>query len=841
VFVVALLVVVGAPAAPKPVPGQKEALAALAKAAAKHWLDPATAKADRGQIARAAHLVRVLPIARGRYVENALEQVAALDGRLTAPRAAALFGQLRANDDWFAKQAAPATSRDIADSDGIVYRWFPGQCFEFHPLANFGALNNDVAKRDVAATQRLADALVARGSHVGSGGIAWEYYFHFDGGRPGWTSGMAQAVAAQAFARAALLVTNETSAYNLEARGAYLAIPGRLTTSVSGGPWIRLYSFKTVQVLNAQLQSVLSLQSYATNTADTSAAALATQMQEAAAATLPQFDTGYWMDYSLAGAPSPLSYYDFVLQLLKKLSPADSRFAVARAGFEPYLHQAPAFQVANAPAGDVRFWLSKPAWVSVATGGGPTVRLYLAGGWHTLRLPAPKRAGMYVVKVTATDPAGNQASFTALPLVRVAALPGKRAPARTTAGTTAPAAPAFVTGAGIDSAAQAPQAVSLGLGLVRLTVPWQPGETTADPTFAASLQTLPSTAGLVLEVDAGQLPADDAGRSELAQYAASLAQQAPTLRDLVLTPAPGLASAAAYADALAAVRTAVVAARPDVAVGPSVDGSAAQPQQTALALADELHHDGAAADIVAFRPAPQAGTGALAAGNVSLLRSTFKKGLGTAPPVLLDGVATPTTVPASELGAYTGGAPPTDGAVSAASQASAYATAIGKASCSAGVVGLVLDRLVDDGAAPEPATGLYYASGDAKPSATAVQQEAAAVARGAVVCPGLAAPVRATTLTLPGQLSRTSQPQVTLGCNRDCLYLATLVNGGGHPVAAVRGGLQGGAAAKTIALPVRKLAAGRYRVDVRLVSRVNPGAVMRRTSAWLTVGQPRRL
>lgn len=837
VLVVALLVVVGAPAAPKPVPGETDALTAVRKAVAKHWLDAASATADRNEIARAAHLARVLAPDRRIYLENALEQVGALAGRLTAPRAVAVFGQLRANDDWFAQHAAPSGGEDITDSDGIVYRFFSGQCFEFHPLANFGALNARVAAKDVAGTQRLADALAARGVHLAGGGIAWEYYFRFEGARPAWTSGMAQAVAAQAFARAALLVTGETATLDAEARGAYLAIPGRLTTNVSAGPWIRLYSAKTVQVLNAQLQSILSLQSYAKNTDDTSASTLATQMQDAAAATLPQFDTGYWMDYSLAGAPSPLSYYNFVLQLLQKLAPADSRFAVARAHFEPYLHQAPAFQVANAPVDAVRFWLSKPAWVSVASSGS-TLQLGLDAGWHTLHLGEPKSAGIYVVKVTATDPAGNHASFTALPLVRVAAVAGKRAPQtlRTTAGTAASTPPAFVVGAGLDSAAQAPQALSLGLGLVRLTVPWQPGETSADPATAASLQSLPASAGLVLEVEADQLPTDDAGRAALAEYAASLAQQAPTLRDLVLTPAPALATAPVYADALAAIRTAVEAAKPGVAVGPSFDGSTPTPQQTAVALAGELSHDGAKADVVAFRPAPVPGIGAWATPNVSLLRSVFAKSLGAAPPVLLDGIATPTTVPASELGAYTGGAPPTGGAVTPTAQAASYTAAIGSASCAAGVVGLLLDRLDDEGATPAPATGLYYAGGDAKPSASAVEQEVAAVGRGAVVCPGLAAPVKATALTFPTQLGGSTQPAVTLGCSRDCLYLVALVRGDGRPIVAVRGSLAGGRAAQSIALPVRRLARGTYRVDVRLVSRVDPGAVTRRMSGVLTVG-----
>src|SRR5262249_6318257 len=163
-------------------------------------------------------------------------------------------------------------------------------CFEFHPLANFSALNAHITAKDTAATQQLADALIARGVSLGGGGTGWEYYFRFGGGTPPWVSGMAQAVAAQAFSRAAPLVPAESAALLREAKAAYGAIPGRLTTTVAAGPWIRLYSFRTVAILNAQLQSVISLESYAQATGDSAAAALAAQMKQAAVATLPRFD-----------------------------------------------------------------------------------------------------------------------------------------------------------------------------------------------------------------------------------------------------------------------------------------------------------------------------------------------------------------------------------------------------------------------------------------------------------------------------------------------------------------------------------------------------------------------
>src|SRR5207253_5059711 len=389
----ALLVVTGVAAAPPPVPGERAALAAVKHAVAAGRLNPDAAKADRAEIARAVHLARSLPPERRVHVEVALEQIGALGKKLTSPRALAVFGQLRANDEYLASHDPPRNGTDITDADGLVYRYFPGRCFEFHPLANVSALNARVAAKDVAGAERLADALIARAVPRASGGIVWEYYFPFGGPTP-WVSGMAQAVGAQAFARAASLVPDESAALLREAATAFRAVP-RLTMNVAAGPWIRLYSFSKNPVLNAQLQSVLSLQTYAMATSDAAAATLAARMQQAAAATVARFDTGYWTYYSLAGNPSPLSYQKFVVQLLHKLSSADPRFAQAAARFAGYLRQPPAFTLANGSVGTLRVWLSKPASVSAWTPAGRSLRLNLDAGWHTFRWGEPKHPGFY--------------------------------------------------------------------------------------------------------------------------------------------------------------------------------------------------------------------------------------------------------------------------------------------------------------------------------------------------------------------------------------------------------------------------------------------------------------
>jgi len=661
--------------------------------------------------------------------------------------------------------------------------------------------------------------LLARAVSRPGGGLVWEYYFPFGGGGTPWTSGMAQSVAAQAFARAASLLPDDASALTHEATAAFKVVP-TLTTKVAAGPWIRLYSFSSLAVLNAQLQSVLSLQTYATATSDATAATLASQLEQAAAASVSRFDTGYWTYYSLGGAPTPLSYQKFIVQLLQKLAPQDPRFAQATVDFAAYLKQPPAFKLASGSPGVVRFWLSKPSLVTVSTpsGLGRSPRVNLLAGWHTLRWSEPKRAGFYAVHVTAVDFAGNRASFSALPVVRASASASGGSSTGSGAGGTPPSSQ-FAVGVGIDDSTEGARAASLGLSLVRRTVAWQTGQTAPDPATVQSLQGLPAGTGLVLGLDAAPLPTGDAGRSALADYAASLARQTPALRDLVLTPAPERSDAGDYADSLAAIRTEVRSVTNGVGVGPFLDGSTVNPQLTTAAVAHELAADKALPDLVVFQPAPVPATGAWAVGDLASLAATLADGLGIkAPPILL------------------GAVPSSTAEVAPTEQAAAYVSAIETASCLPDVSGLFLDRLVDGGTTPAVTTGLYDAGGQAKPSAAAVKQAVGAVARGAVVCPGLAAPVIPTALTFPAQLTSAVPASVTFGCSRDCLYLVTLDRANGRPVVARRGVLDGGAAAQTITLPKHELAGGSYRLDVRLVSRVDPGAVERVRSGLLDVG-----
>ncbi len=220
----------------------------------------------------------------------------------------------------------------------------------------------------------------------------------------------------------------QPSLLELAAR-AYAAIPGRLEQTLSVGRWVRLYSFSRMAVFNAQLQTAVSLQDYASLSGDQTASALAAAMRTAAANALPRVDTGYWTRYAIGGAEESRGYHDFVISILGRLraQTRDESWGELADRFESYTTQPPLFQL-GAPAAaaspgkgsaplKVSFWLSKRSSVAVSVG--ETRRWYtLAYGWHTLTWPLRRtQPGVFPVALQASPVAGPRASARLLPLV----------------------------------------------------------------------------------------------------------------------------------------------------------------------------------------------------------------------------------------------------------------------------------------------------------------------------------------------------------------------------------------------------------------------------------------
>lgn len=397
----------------------------LSKAVAESRLLPEEAALYRSILARAAAAQPRLPQRRAANLAAVIGDVSAQAPRYDSPRALALFAMLDLNTRRLAAADVPAPGADVQDTEGVVYRAFSGQGLQFHPLANFAKLNSLLAARRTDEALALAQALLARGVPA-DGGLTWEYYFPFGGGKPPWTSGMAQAVAAQALARAGLLP---------EASLAFGALRSRLLMRVEGHEWVRLYSFSGLAVLNAQLQTALSVRDYAALAMDADAADVGGRLEASTVALLPAFDTGAWSLYAFRGSEASLGYHTYVVSLLKRLAQraVDPVWRATAERYDSYTKQPPAlvaldraFPAAYPVPRDgfrddvhVAVTLSKLSTVTVEAAG-VKQSFWLTRGRKTImwRPPAAAAPGTYPARLRAVDPAGNAAEVE-LPAIEI--------------------------------------------------------------------------------------------------------------------------------------------------------------------------------------------------------------------------------------------------------------------------------------------------------------------------------------------------------------------------------------------------------------------------------------
>ena len=401
------------------------ARAGLASAVASGALPARDATRYRALLSRVVVLVDRLPAERARPLAGVLHQVAERSPHYDAPRALTLFAMLELNADHLARRPLPPPGRDVVGRDGAVYRHFAGLGLQFHPLANAMLLNAHLRDGRAAEAAALAEALTARAVPRSGGAAVWEYPFRYSGLAPGWASGMAQAVGAQGLARAAALVGGDPAVLRA-ASAAARAVP-QLSLTLREGPWVRLYESLGLVVLNAQLQTVISLAEYAELTGDAAAAGLAVRMRGAAAGLLPRFDTGYWSSYSLENE-SPLSYHRYVVEMLRRLArdTGEPIWADTARRFVEYERQPPLFRAArtttvvypraeNDPHGRAafRFWVSKISDVTLFVGGKWRRAVRVRGGWNTLRWtpPAGLELGRLPVRLSARGLAGNHAQI----------------------------------------------------------------------------------------------------------------------------------------------------------------------------------------------------------------------------------------------------------------------------------------------------------------------------------------------------------------------------------------------------------------------------------------------
>jgi D-glucuronyl C5-epimerase C-terminus len=277
-------------------------------------------------VTRARAVERRLSGARDAELANAIGLIddIALQRKLTAGRLPALMLILQRNTQYWPRQPFPS-DRDHVMFRGsrLIFEYYAGEGLQLQPLVNFkqanlmhGACVKDTGEPcDRAGLEQLLRELIRTSTKRG-GFRTWEYYFEFGGGRPPWISGMAQATAIQAFARASqLLGAPSYLAYARAAFGAFRKPPpvGVRATGPFGGTHYLQYSFAPgLFIINAFLQSLIGLYDYSEITGDATARRLFDDGEPEAREELVANDVGDWSTYSYRGAESTREYHELL-------------------------------------------------------------------------------------------------------------------------------------------------------------------------------------------------------------------------------------------------------------------------------------------------------------------------------------------------------------------------------------------------------------------------------------------------------------------------------------------------------------------------------------------------
>jgi hypothetical protein len=341
-----------------------------------------------------------------------------------------VFLVLRRNTQFWMHAAFPATAvRTTFGSDPAVFQYYPGRGLQLQSLASWGRANwlageclrARVRARRTAACRvrqlrRTIDGLLALAAHRGDF-LAFEYYFSWGGGTPPWISGMTQATAVSALARAAKALDEprwRRAAHT--ALGAFRTPP---PVGVDGGDHFLMYSFAPgLRIFNGELQAVSGIGELAAlYPRDRVAAHLFHRGDRTARGMIAASDTGAWSLYSYAGREATLGYHQLIEEFLGDMCRRTRRriYCAAQDRFARYEREptrigiAPLRKLRARHATLVRFSLSKISSVTVRVLGKHdqliTTALQLPHGAHAVAWTPPSR-GRFKVRISAQGPSG---------------------------------------------------------------------------------------------------------------------------------------------------------------------------------------------------------------------------------------------------------------------------------------------------------------------------------------------------------------------------------------------------------------------------------------------------
>ena len=404
----------------------------LTRLSRSHRISHADYTTDLASFNRALNTEKRLRGTRAVELEAVIENLhdIAATGQLTPSRLPVLFLTLDRNRRWWSTGALLASGQRVAFAGSqLVWEYYPGQGIQLQELGSWGQADwmYRAGPHFWPRLRRLVDELIPLGVRRG-GGIAWEYYFHFDGGLPPWTSAMSQATALQALTQT-WETTHQTS-YLALARQAIPVLrdapPTGTSVTTHRGRRFLLYSFAPqpdVAVINGFLQTLIGLYDYAKATNDQTGWSLFRAGDAEARAELPQYDTGAWSLYQ-PGQESTLDYHKLVTDFLEQLCARTqaTEYCTTARRFHADLTTPPTLALLTSHlrahvAADIYFRVSKVSRVGITIRrNGRTVFLTSATfpyRTHTFSIPAAlSLPGAYTVTLDATDLAGNYAAIT---------------------------------------------------------------------------------------------------------------------------------------------------------------------------------------------------------------------------------------------------------------------------------------------------------------------------------------------------------------------------------------------------------------------------------------------
>ena len=247
----------------------------------------------------------------------------AASGQLTASRLPALFTTLSRNVQWWTHGPLLAADQRVEFSGSqLVWQYYPGQGIQLQVLGTFGRANGlytSGAGGYPALEQLMAEMIPLAAQRAG--GLAWEYDFNFDGGRPPWTSAMSQATGLQALSHA-YLATRDPSYLSVAGQALPLfsaGPPAGVSVAAPSGTRFLQYTFAPgTSIINAFLQTLIGLDTYAHVSGDPRAERLFAAGNAEAMSEVPRFDTGAWSLYQ-PGLEDTLSYHVLVTGFLHQL------------------------------------------------------------------------------------------------------------------------------------------------------------------------------------------------------------------------------------------------------------------------------------------------------------------------------------------------------------------------------------------------------------------------------------------------------------------------------------------------------------------------------------------